>query len=544
MKKIQSSIVEVVANKTCPLPPGSHVWVYLRVSGDEQADRGLPIAGQRQHAQEYADQFHLIITRWFVDEAKSAGSTVGRDAFNDMVYLARQKPRPGDAILLWDIKRFARNLLDSQFYKADLRRRGWELIFLSDQIPETDFAPVYEALLEWKAEKDRSDIGKDTQRGLQTLAKLGYAPGGFPPRGYTAETLTVEIEGRRRQVRHWVPDPQWWDLARKAWEMRAAGDTRMEILTATGLYHNTSSLSSFFGNETYLGIRKCGDLKIEDAHEPLITREIWEAVQKRRQRYTLSGAWKDHPRRVNSRYLLSGLLHCAQCGALMSGSYTPYRKMADGTRAEWRFYICTRKKAHHPQTCPSSRLKAEKIEDAVVDTLVRTVLTPDHLEHLAQEANRALSSQRQELTQRQKRLGHSLRQLEQRVGRLLDALERGESGAIRSRLDDRERERAHLLAQLEDLNEQMRRSRIDITPGALRKLAEDMHQVLKSGNVAMSRRILHALIVRIEADREGGVLYYTFPFPSSLDSDTERTRLAPHPISLSSPAHCITFHYT
>ena len=109
----------------CPLAPGARVWSYLRVSGDEQADRGLPIAGQRRAHQEYADRHGLIIVRWFVDEAKSGGSTVGRDAFNDMVYLARQQPRAADGILLWDLKRFARNITDSQFYKADLRRRGW-----------------------------------------------------------------------------------------------------------------------------------------------------------------------------------------------------------------------------------------------------------------------------------------------------------------------------------------------------------------------------------------------------------------------------------
>ena len=32
----------------CPLPPGSSIYAYLRVSGEDQAERGTPIAGQRQ----------------------------------------------------------------------------------------------------------------------------------------------------------------------------------------------------------------------------------------------------------------------------------------------------------------------------------------------------------------------------------------------------------------------------------------------------------------------------------------------------------------
>jgi len=34
----------------CPLATGLRVWAYLRVSGEDQAERGTPIAGQRNEA--------------------------------------------------------------------------------------------------------------------------------------------------------------------------------------------------------------------------------------------------------------------------------------------------------------------------------------------------------------------------------------------------------------------------------------------------------------------------------------------------------------
>ena len=94
---------------------------------------------------------------------------------------SRQKPRPVDAVIVWSLSRFARNLQDSQFYKADLRRRGYTLVFLSDDIPDGDIAPIVETLLEWKAQKDRVQMATDIQRGLHMLARMGYAPAGTHP---------------------------------------------------------------------------------------------------------------------------------------------------------------------------------------------------------------------------------------------------------------------------------------------------------------------------------------------------------------------------
>ncbi len=50
------------------------VWADMRVSGDEQADRGLPVAGQRLAIEEYAQEHNLHLARVFVDEARSGGT--------------------------------------------------------------------------------------------------------------------------------------------------------------------------------------------------------------------------------------------------------------------------------------------------------------------------------------------------------------------------------------------------------------------------------------------------------------------------------------
>ena len=243
-------------------------------SGGEAQERS--VSQQLDFAREYCARhgIHLILT--FTDEARPGSSTVKRDALQDLLSKARQlapsrKERGSEApdgILFWDVRRLGRDQLDNAFIKADLRRRGYTLIFLSDDIPDVgDFTPVIEAFLDWKAEQDLKDISKDAQRGLRDNARKGCHPGGFPPKGYKAERVQIGTKrnGKPRYAPRWLPDPATAHLARQAWEMRAAGASYLEIQEATGLYKGRNCWTTFFRNKTYLGFLKCGDVEIEGA---------------------------------------------------------------------------------------------------------------------------------------------------------------------------------------------------------------------------------------------------------------------------------------
>jgi len=146
----------------CPLPPGSRVVGYFRDSGGDEQERSVD--QQRRVAEEYCQQHHLVLVRLFADEARPGGTVVGRDAFDKLIHFCRQlapsaqrrAPDAPEGILLWDLKRFARDRLDNAFFKADLRRRGYTVIFLSDHIPQAGIGHIYEAMLEWKAEQNPS----------------------------------------------------------------------------------------------------------------------------------------------------------------------------------------------------------------------------------------------------------------------------------------------------------------------------------------------------------------------------------------------------
>jgi len=217
----------------CPLTPGSRVWAYCRDSGGEEQD----IETQKRAVLDYIDANGLDLDRLFVDEARVGSSVVGRDAFELMINLSRQEPPQVEGIVLWSFSRFARNLLDAQFYKADLRRRGFQIISMTDDLPGGDLDAIIEALYDWKHEQYLKDLSQNVKRTLHEVARQGYSSGGFPPRGYRAEKFEVGTKrnGKPQFATRWVPDPEWAAKVQQAFSLRAEGASFAEIRAQTGL---------------------------------------------------------------------------------------------------------------------------------------------------------------------------------------------------------------------------------------------------------------------------------------------------------------------
>src|SRR5579862_9616204 len=173
------------------LPAGSHVWCYLRHSpGDNQT-----IDSQRAGMQDWCAEMGWIVDRLFIDEAME-GSREDREQFQLMLSLARQEPRPVDGIAVWAFSRFTRNQLDAQFYKADLRKRGYVIVSKIDDIPNNEMAPIYEAFIDWKNQRFLDDLSADVRRGQHFIVergtgRVGFRKRGIPPCLRSSDTATM-----------------------------------------------------------------------------------------------------------------------------------------------------------------------------------------------------------------------------------------------------------------------------------------------------------------------------------------------------------------
>ena len=125
-----------------PFFPGTRLAAYLRDSGGNEQD--LSIERQRNEISAWAAQYGLVISGWYEDAARSGTTTAGRDRFLEMVNTI-QPPTAG--VVIWEFARLARQYDDITFHIADLRRRGFAVHSIVDNIPNTLEGRLFESFL-------------------------------------------------------------------------------------------------------------------------------------------------------------------------------------------------------------------------------------------------------------------------------------------------------------------------------------------------------------------------------------------------------------
>lgn len=504
----------------CPLPAGCSVWAYLRDSGGETQD----LSSQRAYVLAYCEHYRLQVVKWFEDGAISGGSIAGRDEFELMLELSRLEKKPiVDGIIYWDIKRFARNMLDSQYYKADLRRRGYRLISISDNIPDNEFSIVFEAFLEWKAQKDREDIAKDTRRGLRFLIEMKDADGrylalvpGKPPTCFKGERYDTGLKrnnGRSRIVQRWVPDEVTWAKGQRAWEMRAERASYDQIEREIRLFPNPvnpgSTYKSFFSNQIYIGRFRYGGQVYDDYVLPLTSLDIWNQVQEHTFKRPSKGQsfpiGKVHQKAGRSEeYLLSGLCRCIYCASTVHAN----RNARPDRTKFWRFYVCAKKKAR-PTECVATQVSALRVEEAVLATLNSTILTIDFIGDLVEKTNAILNdtaaTEDAILESRKK-----LRELDRAIKNLIQTIELYPSLALIEQLRSRELEQATERARLDRLQQRLKQSLL-IDEAVVVAVLNDMRMSLNGGEMNARQKLLRQMVQKIEIGHNYGQIHCRFP---------------------------------
>ena len=107
------------------------------------------------------------------------------------------------------------------------------------------------------------------------------------------------------------------------------------IRTKRGGLWGRNSFHRLLTNETYVGVYRFGDVRVEDGVHPVIDRALFLAVDERLKN-------KKNPQgrhRENGEYMLTGKLFCGLCGAPMVGVSGTAR-----SGALHHYYVCQKRR--------------------------------------------------------------------------------------------------------------------------------------------------------------------------------------------------------
>lgn len=480
-----------------PFPQGSQVCLYARDSGG--SDQDLSISQQIDELKIWCSDNGYIPALTFMDEAKSGSSAVSRSGFQEMMKHFRNDAQE-KGVVIWSYSRFAREINDASFYKADLRRRGYIIYSITDAIPEGLDGSLFEAIIAWKDARYLEDLSRDTKRGQRHLIKTHGAVGGRPPKGFIREPVRIgnRRDGSEHIVHRWVVDPETIHLVIQAFELRATGKTYKQIHDLTNLYDNISGYKRLFRNRLFVGELVFGETIIEDYCDPVIDQDIWEAVQAiRRTKEDIKGRY--HPRRIRSSFILSGLAFCGECGSIMSGQVVTNSK-----GKVYRYYRCRARQ--DKWNCTARNIPQEIAENVVIDDLKQNILTPEKIAAAQERALQVWSENQGKRDKASARIEAKLKTVTRKIGNLISVI--GDTGnrTLLAKLQELETRESDLLFQLSRLE--------DAPPPILHldiKKVSSIIQSLDRDNEEIND-ILRDLIQRVDMKRKKqtirGTIYY------------------------------------
>ena len=408
--------------------------LYCRLSQDDGIEGDSnSIQNQKAILQKFAEDHHFPSPCFYVDDGFSGG-TFQRPAFQQMI--SDMENGEIGIIVTKDLSRLGRNQLHTGLYIEErFPMFGVRYIAINDNVDtdsneSNDLMPFKNLFNEWFIR----DTSRKIRAVLKAKAERGERLGTRAPYGYRKNPDSKKL----------IVDEEAAAIVRRIFAMCAGGSGPSQIarilkkeqiltptmyaytkygMTHTGLdtqrpYHwSGDTVADMLENEIYLGntvnmkhsSRSYKDkrrvehpreecLVFEDTHPALITREVWDMVQRVR---------KNKRRRTNmdEQNKYSGLVFCADCG------FNMVLHRAHTMSASYNHFTCRTYKKDG-EACTGHYIRECVLDEVVLEDLRRvTAIAREHPEEFATyigsrqsaEIRREIRGQEKELTAMRKR---------------------------------------------------------------------------------------------------------------------------------------------
>lgn len=364
--------------------------VYLRVSTEEQAEKGYSIQAQRTEGVNKAvelgcspEDIHV-----FGDEGVS-GAVLERPQLMAALDMLKRERNNIDFFICYDSSRLSRNAAHQLIIVDEIKKNGTELIFIKNSYKDNAEGRFQLTVMAAVDEYERARLKLRMEMGKRAKAsqhKLTHNPGLY---GYNfdpvTDTLSINEEHaenlrlifRLLTYEHMGPA----EIAEKL--------NGLDVPSPRMKQWSRVTIRRILSNPSYLGIlyirrydtrdyhlnkykKKCEKIKVKERPQEewipvqipqIVDEDTWERAQSILKKSKILSRKRD-----KADYLLTPLIRCGICGSAMNGKSI----VKDNSR--YRYYICSGKyKEIKENRCEAILLKAEDIEKVIWDNIYRSV---------------------------------------------------------------------------------------------------------------------------------------------------------------------------
>ena len=399
---------------------------YVRVSNASQVD-GHSLTAQARLFRELCKNRGWEPVGVYREEGRSAhvDSIKKRPVFRQLMDDVHHKRF--DVVVVHTLDRWSRNLRVGLEAIAILARHEVGLVSITENLDwSTPAGRLTANMLGGMAQFYSESLGTHVKKGLDQRAYEGKHTGGLP---FSYASCWDEQDGSRRRVCdpehsggvHVVPEEA--EAVKGMFRRYASGTTTLaelairlnregfrtrntkrlpgpdgELVSGPRLF-TTASVRGILHNPFYVGLVRHRNEVKPGAHEPLVSKEVFEHVQAMMKRRSgRSRTYTPHPER---HYLLKGLVRCVHCGMPMWAQ----------TYKNGRRYYREHRESRSIARCPAAGgFISCDVADEQVGEFIRSIRLPDDWLDRALERVK-LKDRVKHVQEERKRLGERLRRM-------------------------------------------------------------------------------------------------------------------------------------
>lgn len=400
-----------------------------------------------------------------------SGGNDKRPDFQRLFADIKRKRKDIDVIVVYNLSRFARDVLDLNKYLQILNEHEIDFASSQEDFLRTDssMGKFMINIIGAVAQLQREQIAESVRDNMINAAlHKGKHMGGIPALGYTVnpKTKLYEInEDEAKIVRlvfnKYVEGESVGSITKYLTEIKALGREKFSKSTIDAILTNDRYTGDYNYNKkrNISGTKKKKKNQRKDwaekpnNHPAIISRDLFNEAQEVKKARANGKSYFVNKGKA-SKHILSGLIECGnpKCKNHYFGNQ---RKNGKGTAYD--YYFCSGKQRHTSAFCHQRGIRVEKLDAIVIDTL-SDVITHDYLMKLWEEDFHTITEEIKVEMANEIYLKNTIEELREEQINIIDRISKTTVDSVAHAL---EAKHAKISLQIEDLQEQLSSGEIE-----------------------------------------------------------------------------------